>query len=477
MATADKIDQEVGKVLAKACITKDMLEQDPCHLPRLKPTDFTKGLVVELRKAHGVSSMHLAMQLKYLAPLELVADIEKCNEKSLQNKANSVWEEYQKLSKNAKKHVMSDFLKAEFQLPKPRSATKACKLCKRKFDEEEQRESETNMAEKRRADDAEPITAQEPKKAKSDGTTQDDPHWATPLSSFQDFEMIKILNDHPKNKSVFVHGKFKGHEEEAVVILEKTPFSEETLPIALSGETKLKVGLKNDIYGNYHGTPPAQVNGIKVSVVYPATHKHLVKYSQQETYLVQETEDDYKKITLPFLEAEAFRIQWVYNILEHKTESERIVYEDPDKETGFILLPDMKWDLKQVNDLYLIAIVHKHGIRSLRDLTAEHLPLLHNILKKGQQAIQEKFDIPPCKLRIYLHYQPSYYHLHIHFTHLNFDAPGSGVERAHLLTDVIEHLEMMTDYYSKKTLSFCLRENDQLLAEFRKAGRVPEKSV
>lgn len=76
-------------------------------------------------------------------------------------------------------------------------------------------------------------------------------------------------------------------------------------------------------------------------------------------------------------------LQWVYNILEKKTESERIVFEDPDPDTGFILLPDMKWDAKLTQDLYLICIVHRHGIKSLRDLNASHLPLLKNILEKG----------------------------------------------------------------------------------------------
>ncbi len=60
------------------------------------------------------------------------------------------------------------------------------------------------------------------------------------------------------------------------------------------------------------------------------------------------------------------------------------MFEDPDPDIGFILLPDMKWDRKQVEDLYLVAIVHKHGIRSIRDLTEQHLPLLSNILEKGQ---------------------------------------------------------------------------------------------
>lgn len=73
----------------------------------------------------------------------------------------------------------------------------------------------------------------------------------------------------------------------------------------------------------------------------------------------------------------------MYNILEKKKEAERIVFEDEDKENGFILLPDMKWDGKQVDDLYLVAIVHKHGLRSIRDLDQSHLPLLNRIMEKG----------------------------------------------------------------------------------------------
>lgn len=38
----------------------------------------------------------------------------------------------------------------------------------------------------------------------------------------------------------------------------------------------------------------------------------------------------------------------------------------------------------QTDDLYLIAIVNKRNIKSLRDLTSEHLPLLQNIFQKGQ---------------------------------------------------------------------------------------------
>ena len=60
------------------------------------------------------------------------------------------------------------------------------------------------------------------------------------------------------------------------------------------------------------------------------------------------------------------------------------MFEDPDPVTGFVLLPDLKWDQKQLENLYLVAICHAHGIKSLRDLNMSHLTLLKNILLKGQ---------------------------------------------------------------------------------------------
>lgn len=104
------------------------------------------------------------------------------------------------------------------------------------------------------------------------------------------------------------------------------------------------------------------------------------KYQRQETFLVEETDADYRSITLPYIEKHCLSVQvggavtkeerlhvsarhdvvtdvtsrsprqWVCNILEKKAEVERIVYEDPDPDVGFILLPDFKWDQRQVTD-------------------------------------------------------------------------------------------------------------------------------
>lgn len=79
-----------------------------------------------------------------------------------------------------------------------------------------------------------------------------------------------------------------------------------------------------------------------------------------------------------------FPYKWVYNVLDGKAESERVVYNDPDPLSGFMLLPDMKWDCSDLQNLYILAVVHRRDLFSLRDLTADHLPLLKNILNKGK---------------------------------------------------------------------------------------------
>ena len=56
--------------------------------------------------------------------------------------------------------------------------------------------------------------------------------------------------------------------------------------------------------------------------------------------------------------------------------------------------------LVQVEDLYCLAIVHKHGIKSLRELKSSHLPLLHTILTEGKEAISQKFGLPHSKIRL-----------------------------------------------------------------------------
>ncbi|KAF6717377.1 m7GpppX diphosphatase [Oryzias melastigma] len=283
------------------------------------------------------------------------------------------------------------------------------------------------------------------------------------------FKTSSVLNDSAREKIAFIHGKID--DQDAVVIVEKTPFREETLTELLTG-SKLKLEMRNDIYSSYQLQAPPHLNEIKTTVVFPATEKHIKRHQRQESFLVEETGEDYRSITLPYIQTQSFSLQWVYNILEKKAEADRIVFDDPDPHVGFVLLPDLKWDQKQLDNLYLIAIARPRSIQSLRDLTSEHLPLLQNIFQKGKEAILQRYNLPASQLRVYLHYQPSYYHLHVHFTRLGYEAPGCSVERAHLLSDVVQNLQRDPEFYKTRTLYFPLRADDGLLGKFREAGRI-----
>ncbi|KAI4553130.1 hypothetical protein MJT46_016424 [Ovis ammon polii x Ovis aries] len=293
---------------------------------------------------------------------------------------------------------------------------------------------------------------------------------------FSGFRVKKVLRESARDKIIFLHGKVNeasGDEdgEDAVVILEKTPFQVDQVDQLLKGSPELQLQFSNDIYSTYHLFPPRQLSDVKTTVVYPATEKHLQKYLRQDLHLVRETGSDYRNVTLPHLESQSLSIQWVYNILDKKAEADRIVFENPDPSNGFVLIPDLKWNQQQLDDLYLIAICHRRGIKSLRDLTPEHLPLLRNILQEGQEAILRRYQVAADRLRVYLHYLPSYYHLHVHFTALGFEAPGASVERAHLLAEVIDNLEQDPEYYQRRTLTFALRADDPLLALLQEAQR------
>lgn len=53
---------------------------------------------------------------------------------------------------------------------------------------------------------------------------------------------------------------------------------------------------------------------IKTTVVCPATEKHVKKYQRQESFLVEETDEDYRSITLPHIEKQSFSVQVSFNL-------------------------------------------------------------------------------------------------------------------------------------------------------------------
>ena len=141
----------------------------------------------------------------------------------------------------------------------------------------------------------------------------------------------------------------------------------------------------------------------------------------------------------------------VYNILSHEKEAEKILFENSD----FLILPDFKWDLIDLNTLYLQAIPFDKSIRSLRDIRGSHLAMLKDIRRESARIVKAKWGIDQGGLRLYVHYQPGYCewitapsveipelvhldHFHVHIVQVNYIGfAGMNVGQAHLLDDII----------------------------------------
>lgn len=246
------------------------------------------------------------------------------------------------------------------------------------------------------------------KKPKVDNVDKDI-DYGGPLLSFHEFSMDRVLFTDPSTKAMAVCGRFSGSEDTAVIVAEKQPLEHSTIrQLFEKRDGGVVRNTHNDIYSQYVVQCRGDVGTLKLTTVYPATDKHVRKYSRQMFHLVHETPQIYKDVTKPFIEQQGFSIkvekakkvvflckynvnmcsicvfQWVDNILNGISESDRVVYDDPDPETGFLLLPDLKWDMKNMDTLYMLALARKREILSLRELTSEHLPLLKNILEKGK---------------------------------------------------------------------------------------------
>ena len=99
--------------------------------------------------------------------------------------------------------------------------------------------------------------------------------------------------------------------------------------------------------------------------------------------LITETYEQYETIVRPYIEKNQFNTQWVYNIIDGKSEQERILINTDQ----YVFLPDLSWDGKAIESLHLLGLVKSHEIHSIRNLTAEHIPMLETMLAKATVRI------------------------------------------------------------------------------------------
>lgn len=309
------------------------------------------------------------------------------------------------------------------------------------------------------------------------------------------FRFERVLNSNPQTKTISLLGLI--NDSPAILTAEKTHFTFDENKVGSGSDPSgtstttfyhceneyscinalqdLRQLTSNDIY--YWGlavlrqhidyNPTARLN-----LIWPATAVHIRKFEQQQLHFVRETPETYEEIIKPYIDEmyQAGRLKWVYNILHQGAEADRVVFKDfaeENKSDGIVILPDMKWDGVNLDALYLVAIVYRDDLKSIRDLR----PNDRDWLKKLNTKI--KTIIPACyhyairadELRIFVHYQPSYYHFHIHVVNIKHPGLGDGIAagKAILLDDVIEDLKYLgPNGYMNKTLAYVIGDNHDL---------------
>lgn len=169
----------------------------------------------------------------------------------------------------------------------------------------------------------------------------------------------------------------------------------------------------NDIYRWYLASldhAVADSPDLKLTLIFPCTELHIKKYSPQLLRMVTETPKIYKDYVRPYMRktrAEG-RLNWVFNILEGRTEQEDVMLRDlgqgANSDDGFLLLPDLNWDRKTLTSLRLLALVERTDIWSLRDLRKSHVEWLKHMREKILDATMKLYsEMDRDMLKLYVH--------------------------------------------------------------------------
>lgn len=308
------------------------------------------------------------------------------------------------------------------------------------------------------------------------------------------FKFEKLLNQDQGGRRIILQGHISG--KPALLIAERGAFGTEEYYLSSFSRLLAHVNNlgENDIYRWYlanslpdnsldQPTPP----DLKLNLIYPCTEKHVQKYSFQQLRSVVETPEIYRKCVRPYMSKcrEEGRLNWVFNIIEGRSEQENVLYrsQEADKKDDYLLLPDLNWDRKTVGSLHLLALVERRDIWSVRDLKQEDVLWLRHLRSTLAKTVSKLYEgVEDDMLKFYIHYQPTYYHFHIHIVHVNLDPTATqGIGKALGLDNVISQLATMSAHakggMADVELTYTVGEASELWTRIflpMKEGREPE---
>ncbi|KAF5866694.1 hypothetical protein ETB97_010789 [Aspergillus alliaceus] len=270
------------------------------------------------------------------------------------------------------------------------------------------------------------------------------------------FEISRLLRQDQSGRRIALLGTIEG--EQGILIAERAAFATESLEVLKafhSAITRVNNLGDNDIYRWYLASSGIEGEGqqcadLKLNLIWPCTGQHIKKYSDQILRMVTETPEIYREYIRPYMSAkrEEGRLNWVFNILEGRTEQEDVILRDQGHgpEDGFLMLPDLNWDRKTMGSLHLLALVQRRDIWSLRDLKKKHIPWLRYLRRRLLEGTVNMYpNLDQDQLKLYVHYQPTYYHFHVHVVNVMLEAGATqATGKAFGLENLISQLETIS---------------------------------
>lgn len=176
-------------------------------------------------------------------------------------------------------------------------------------------------------------------------------------------------------------------------------------------------------------------------LIYPATEKHIEKYTSAGRY-GRETYEDYRA------NDDFLRTSWLDNLVRAEGSSgapcsEDILFENE----HYLIIADYKWDRKSSSSLYLLLIFKSDRYRSLREI--DDVALLR-AAKRDSYRQCLACGVGEEEVCLFFHYRPSYFRLHLHIVNISRSRKylGSSLRNV-LLDDVIKNLEIDPEYYRR----------------------------
>jgi m7GpppX diphosphatase len=167
---------------------------------------------------------------------------------------------------------------------------------------------------------------------------------------------------------------------------------------------------------------------------------------------------------------------WVDRIFDGSSEQAEIK-NDESTQPLYLVLPDTcntlrcirmhrsdSWVYAPENRFSWLVLWKDPSLRSIRDLRAEHIPLLKKMYADVMQCIRRVHGLPfrDEDVVAYAHYPPSVYHLHFHFTQPFVRPTNYDLLRTHKLTDIVNNLQVCPEYYTRSEFTFPVHTSSAL---------------